>query len=117
MPRREVPNWLEQCDIFINTTRFESFGVSVMEAAATGLVIVTTNVGELAYTWKDGWDALLTPAGDQQAIADSVKRILLEQGLSAKLSGNAREKAEQFDCAMILPKWHHLLFSILNPNS
>lgn len=112
IPKRDVPVWLERSDIFINTTNFESFGVAVMEAAASGLCIVTTDVGELGYLWQDGHDALLVPPNDPEAMAAAVRRILTEPGLAERLSRNARKKAEQFDWSVILPQWEALLTAV-----
>ncbi|MCL4441282.1 MAG: glycosyltransferase family 4 protein [Firmicutes bacterium] len=112
VPKREVPSRLAQSDIFLNTTNYESFGVTVMEAAACGLCIVTTNVGELPYLWKDGHDALLVPPDDPEAMAAAVRRILTEPGLAERLSRNARQKAEQFDWSLILPQWEALLTAV-----
>lgn len=100
---------LSQGDIFINTTYYESFGVSVLEAAACGLSIVTTNVGELPLIWENGLDALLVPPNDPDSMADAVKRIITEPGLAQRLSGNARNKAEQYDWSEILPRWEALI--------
>lgn len=112
IPKEEVPRHLCGYDIFLNTTNFESFGVAVMEAAASGMCIVTTNVGELSYLWQDGDDALLIPPNDPEAMAAAVRRILTEPGLAERLSGNAPKKAEQFDWSIILPQWEALLTKI-----
>lgn len=109
IPKKDVPLWLNGGDVFINTTQFESFGVSVMEAAACGLPIVSTNVGELPFIWDDEKDALLVPPGDPEAIAHAIRRILTEPGLAERLSSNARKKAERFDWKNILPQWESLL--------
>lgn len=116
VPKAEVPSWLQRGDIFLNTTTAESFGVSVMEAGAMGLCIVTTNVGELSYLWTDGEDALLVPPDDPAAMAAAVRRILTEPELAARLSRNARRKAEQFDWAAILPQWEQLLVDVQTRN-
>ncbi|MFZ5447036.1 MAG: glycosyltransferase family 4 protein [Thermodesulfobacteriota bacterium] len=112
IPKEEVPRHLCGFDIFLNTTNYESFGVSVMEAAASGMCIVTTNVGELSYLWQDGHDALLVPPNDPEAMAAAVRRILTEPGLAERLSFNARKKAEQFDWSIILPQWEALLTKV-----
>ena len=111
VPKAEVPQWLNKGDIFLNTTRYESFGVSVMEAAAVGLPIVTTNVGELPYLWDDGETALLVPPDDPLAIANALRRILTEPGLAGNLSRNARRKAEQYDWSEILSQWENMFRS------
>lgn len=110
----DVPKTLNQCDIFLNTTLYESFGVSVIEAAACGLPIVTTNVGELSSLWQDGHDALLVSPDDCSGMANAVRRLLKEDGLAEKLSTNARIKAEQFDWSFILPQWENLFLETIS---
>ena len=105
----DVPKALNSGDIFLNTTNYESYGVSVMEAAACGLCIVSTNVGELPLLWQDGHDALLVNPDDSAAMAAAVRRILTEPGQAECLSRNARAKAEQCDWSVILPRWEQLL--------
>src|SRR6185369_2023745 len=67
--RSEIAHWFSRSDVYLNTTNVESFGIAVMEAAAAGLCIVTTNVGELGCLWRDGEDALLVPPNDAEAMA------------------------------------------------
>lgn len=117
VPKADVPNWLEKADIFLNTTRYESFGVAVLEAAACGLPIVSTGVGELPYLWQNENNALLVPLDDSKAMAKAVRRILTEPGLAERLSSNARKKAEQYDWSLILPEWISTLDSLISrPN-
>jgi glycosyltransferase involved in cell wall biosynthesis len=112
IPKSEVPNSLITHDIFLNTTRLESFGVCVAEAAACGLPVVSTCVGEIPYLWKDGIEALLVPEGDAEAMASAVRRILTEHDLARSLSLNARAKVEQFDWNNVLPMWEKLFSKI-----
>jgi glycosyltransferase involved in cell wall biosynthesis len=104
----DIPGWLDCADIFLNTTLFESFGVSMMEAAACGLPIVTTNVGEIPFLWQDGCNALLVPTGDVNSMARAIGRILREDTLAASLSHQARQRAEKYDWKIILPQWFRL---------
>ena len=108
----EVPMWLNRGDIFLNTTNVDNTPVSVIEAMACGLVVISTNVGGLPYLLTDGEDALLVPPDDAEAMAAAVRRVLTEPGLAERLSANARRKAESFDWANVLPMWRKLLGSI-----
>ena len=54
-------NLSKDCDIFINTTNYDNMPISVIEAMALGLPIVSTNAGGLKYFHDDGEDALLVP--------------------------------------------------------
>lgn len=114
IPKLQVPTALAQYDIFLNTTRYESFGVGVVEAAACGLPVVSTAVGELPYLWQDGNDILLVPPSDAEAMAAAVRRLLTEPELAERLSRNAREKAEQFDWQVVLPQWEKLFDELGN---
>ncbi|MDA1313255.1 MAG: glycosyltransferase family 4 protein [Acidobacteria bacterium] len=108
-PFSEVPRRLDEADIFLNTTDCESFGVSVVEAAAAGLCIVSTNAGALPSIWSDGDDALLVPQRDPAAMAAAVRAILVEPGLGGLLSSNARRSAGRFERESILTRWEGLL--------
>ena len=108
----EIPHWLHQGDIFLNTPRVDNTPVSVLEAMACGLCIISTNVGGIPYMLEDEHDALLVPADDHEAMAKAVQRLLTEDGLAERLSGNARRKVEQFDWSNILPRWERLLTGV-----
>lgn len=112
VPKTEVPVWLNRGDVFLNTTHYESFGVSVMEAAACGLPVIATSVGELPRLWEDGVNALLVPPNDAEAMAEAVRRVLKDPALAEALSCNGRAKAEGFDWSVILPKWEMLLTEV-----
>lgn len=111
VPKNKVPELLKQHDIFLNTTNYESFGVSVLEAAALGMCIVTTNAGELPLLWTNEQDALLVQTDSDIEMAQAVRRILSDRALSISLSNNARKTAEKFDWTYILPHWETLLES------
>jgi len=110
--KAEVPSWLNQGDIFLNTTNTDNTPVSVLEAMACGLCVISTNVGGIPYLLESEYDALLVPPDDPAAMTRAVQRLLTEEGLAERLSGNARRKAEQFDWANILPRWETLLTDV-----
>ena len=108
IPKVDVPLWLQPGDIFLNTTNVDNTPVSVIEAMACGLCIVSTDVGGIPYLLDHEQDALLVPPDDADAMAGAVQRILTEPGLAGHLSRHARQKAEGFDWPVILPKWEEL---------
>lgn len=110
--KSEVPGCLNQGDIFLNTTNIDNTPVSVLEAMACGLCVVTTNVGGIPYLLKHEHDALLVPPDDEVAMASAVRRILTEPELAERLSRNARLKAAEFDWSSIFPKWEQILNSV-----
>jgi glycosyltransferase involved in cell wall biosynthesis len=114
VPKSKVPHWMEKGDIFLNTTNIDNTPVSLLEAMAAGLCVVSTNVGGIPYLLDHGEDGLLVSANDPEAMAKAVNRVLTEPGLAERLSHNARKKVEQFDWSIILPQWEDLLAAVAN---
>jgi glycosyltransferase involved in cell wall biosynthesis len=112
VPKAQVPTWLDRGDIFINTTNYDNTPVSVIEAMACGLCVVSTNVGGIPYLLEHERDALLVPPNDPRAMTDAVRRVLSEPGLAELLSRNARRKAEGFDWQVVLPQWDTLFAEV-----
>ncbi len=104
VPKSDVPVWLDRGDIFLNTTDIDNSPVSVVEAMACGLCVVSTDVGGLPYLLQDGQNALLVPPGESRAMAAAVRRILEAPSLAARLSQQARAKSEAFDWPVIYKK-------------
>jgi glycosyltransferase involved in cell wall biosynthesis len=109
VPKADVPQYLNASDIFLNTTTADNAPVSVLEAMACGLCVVSTNVGGIPYLVTDGVDGLLVPPGDPDAMAATVHRVLTEPELARGLSHEARRTAQRFDWSVILAEWQTLL--------
>ena len=105
VPKTDVPAWLTHGDIFLNTTNVDNTPVSVIEAMATGLCVVSTNVGGLPDLLEHDRTALLVPPNDAAAMANAVTQILRDPLLAAHLSGSARSWAEAYDWSAVLPMW------------
>lgn len=112
VPKCDVPRHLAAGDIFLNTTAVESFGVSVLEAAAHGLCIVTTNAGAIPSIWTHEREVLMVPPDDSRSVAAAIRRILTEPGLAGRLSRDGRRKAEDYDWPGVLSQWDSLLSNV-----
>jgi glycosyltransferase involved in cell wall biosynthesis len=113
IPKSQVPRYLDRADIFLNTTNVDNAPISVLEALACGLCVVSTNVGGIPYLLDDEKNALLVPRDHAPAMVDAILGCLMEPELAARLSSSARCKAEQFDWAVILPRWEKLFQEIV----
>ncbi|HEX8118389.1 MAG TPA: glycosyltransferase family 4 protein, partial [Pyrinomonadaceae bacterium] len=110
--KRDVPDILRRGDIFLNTTDVDNTPVSVLEALATGLCVVSTNVGGVPHLLEDGRDALLVPPRDAGAMAAAVRRLLKDAALAERLSRAGLMKAAGFDWSRVFPQWEELLASV-----
>ncbi len=109
VPKDEVPSHLAGGDVFLNTSDVDNAPVSVMEAMACGLCVVSTDAGGVRYLVDDGEDALLVPRDAPAEMAAAVGRILADPALAARLSAGGREKAGVCDWSRLLPEWEELL--------
>jgi glycosyltransferase involved in cell wall biosynthesis len=96
-------------DIFLNTNRRDNMPVSVLEAAAAGLPIVSTNVGGIPFIFEHEKTALLVEVEDALGMAGAVERLLGEPELAAALSRNGRVLAERCSWAEVRADWQALL--------
>ncbi|MEM7086949.1 MAG: glycosyltransferase family 4 protein [Bacteroidota bacterium] len=96
-------------DIFINTTNFDNTPVSLIEAMALGLPIVSTNVGGIPYLIEDRKDGLLVSNNDVSAFAKAIDELCADHDLTQALSVNGRKKAEGFDWENVKQHWLTLL--------
>jgi glycosyltransferase involved in cell wall biosynthesis len=109
--KSEVPSWLDHADVFINTTNVDNTPVSVIEAMASGLCVVSTDVGGLPHLLEHGHDAVLVPADDAGRMAAAVAGILRDPERASRLSAAGRDKATRFDWSIVVPQWLALLES------
>ncbi len=113
VPHAQIGRWLADADVFLNTTNVDNTPVSVLEAQAAGLCVVSTNVGGLPFLLEDGKDALLVPPDDARAMAAAVLRLVSEPTLAASLAAAGREKVQRFDWGRVLPEWDALLTRVI----
>ena len=95
--------------IFINTTHFDNTPVSVIEAMALGLPIVSTNVGGIPFLLEDRETALLVNDSDIDEMVKSITELIESPELAKKLSVNGRKLAEQFDWNVVKNQWKEIL--------
>jgi L-malate glycosyltransferase len=95
--------------IFINTTHFDNTPVSVIEAMALGLPVVSTNVGGIPFLLKDKDTALLVADNDVSGMVTAIKLVLTNPHLTTAIVQNARNYVEQFDWEKVKPMWFEIL--------
>lgn len=113
IPKDSVPQVIGEHDIFLNTTNVDNTPVSLIEALACGLPVVSTNVGGIPYLVEHGQTALLVPPNDVEAMAAAITRLMAEPDLAAQLRTKGRKLAESFDWDVVFPQWQRLLQRVL----
>jgi len=96
-------------NIFINTTNFDNMPVSVIEAMALGLPVVSTNVGGLPFLIAHQKDGILVPPKNEDLFQLALKKLIENPNVSMEIASNARHKVERFDWEVIKHQWIKLL--------
>jgi glycosyltransferase involved in cell wall biosynthesis len=96
--RRDMPAVYNGFDIFVLPSYREGFSRSGMEAAATGLPLVLSDIRGCREVGRNGEEALLVPPGDAHALTQAVRRLIDDPDLRARLGAAARARAlAEFD--------------------
>jgi glycosyltransferase involved in cell wall biosynthesis len=104
----------DRADIFLNTNRIDNMPVSVVEACAFGLPVVSTNVGGIADLLTHDETGLLVPDDDEERMVDEIFRLLDDRALVARLSANGRRLAERSSWEAVRPQWEGLFSELRN---
>lgn len=96
-------------NIFMNTTHFDNTPVSVMEAMALGLPVVSTDVGGIPFLLAHHKDALLLGDNDLEGFVQAITHLCENPLLVEALTANARAKVAGFDWDQVKHLWHKLL--------
>jgi len=90
----KVPALLRALDIFVLASKFEPYGVALLEAKGAGCAIVATAVNEIPKLLTDGDTALLTPPESEASLAAAYLRLARDHELRGRLAARGREDAE-----------------------
>jgi len=95
--------------IFINTSHYDNTPVSLIEAMAVGLPIVSTNVGGIPYLVKDKENALLVNDAAVFEMVEAIKLLLNNTQLTQEIIRNSRKLVEEFDWEKVKQQWFEIL--------
>ena len=99
----------EDYDFFINTTNVDNTPISVIEAMALGLNVISTDPGGIPFLLNNDIDSVLVQRGDACAMATEIEKLIKNPAKVGALSKAARDKAEGFDYIHVLNQWCELL--------
>lgn len=96
-------------NVFINTTNFDNMPVSVIEAMALGLPVVSTNVGGMPFLIDHDKNGLLVPPNNIDAFVNAIIQLKTKPEKSQQIAHNARQKVMHFDWQAVCNSWHKIL--------
>jgi glycosyltransferase involved in cell wall biosynthesis len=100
-----LPALYDEADIFINSAVIDNQPVSVLEAFAAGLVVVSTPCGDIPAMLGGGRAGCLVPPEDPVALSKTVAALLKDPEHAAGLVRSARAELPRYDWARIGEEW------------
>jgi glycosyltransferase involved in cell wall biosynthesis len=105
VPPDEIHHYYAAADIYVQTPRIDNMPLSVLEAFASGLPVVSTAVGGVPAILTDGVHGLLAPDDDDEAVAGRLVRLLESPRYAQQLAAAARESCSAYEWAAARNGW------------
>ncbi len=100
----EVLLYLAASDIFVLPSLSEGFSIVTLEAMVCGLPVIATEVGVLPEIIENGVNGFLVKSKDSKAISENLLKLLGDDTLRVRISGNNKKKAKDYSWTGIVRK-------------
>jgi L-malate glycosyltransferase len=105
VPPSDIWQYYAAADIYLQTPEIDNMPASVVEAFASGCVVVSTAAGGLPEIITDGVHGCLVPCGDCAAAARRVMDVIEDPEMAARLARQARERCEYYQWEAVRNLW------------
>jgi glycosyltransferase involved in cell wall biosynthesis len=113
--RTDIPDVLGAMDVFVLSSDWEGNPLSVIEAMASGLPIVSTDAGGVPKLFESGKEGFIVPRGDVQVLANSMAYLLRDQEARQSFGRAAARRAkENFDVSTMVQAYEELYDNLVN---
>lgn len=93
--RNDIGDIMRACDVLVHPATMEGFANVAMQAMAAGIPVVSSAVGGMPESVRDGISGLLVPARQPDALAAAILRLLDDPELRHRLGSQGREIVER----------------------
>ena len=105
LDREAIAALYKSADIALNPSRVDNMPNSILEALASGVPVVSTQVGGVPYMVDHGRTALLVPPQEPQAMADGIARLLRDRDLAHRIASAGLQDVQQFGWSAVKDQW------------
>jgi L-malate glycosyltransferase len=103
--RENIGRFYDNADILVNASRIDNMPVSILEAFASGLPVVTTNAGGIPHMVRHEQTGLVSNPEDWKQLAANVIRLLRDPSLVRRLTGNAHRQSFTYHWSTVRQQW------------
>ncbi|HEY7792304.1 MAG TPA: glycosyltransferase family 4 protein [Vicinamibacterales bacterium] len=101
----KLPRLYDEADIFLNSSTIDNQPVSILEALACGLPIVSTPIGDIPAMLRHGHAGILVPPGDPEAMAAAVDTLLTHPGRVRAVTRAGIDEVERYNWMNVRDDW------------
>ena len=105
VPHDQIPAWYDRHDIFVNASSIDNMPVSILEAFAAGLPVVSTNAGGIPFIVEDQKTGLLSSVGNAAQLSANMIRLLDDPELASSLAARARLECAKYSWSTVEQQW------------
>jgi mannosyltransferase len=91
----EVQRWYRRLTIYAFTSRNEGFGLTLIEAMASGAALVAARAGAAEFVVEDGVTGVLTPPDDVDALVTALEPLMRDPASAGAMGARARARVEE----------------------
>ena len=95
----------QSASVVVNPSRVDNMPNSVLEAMASGVPVVSTNVGGVPFILRDNITGLTVPPDNPEAMAAAILRILDDPELAGRLGAAALADVRQYAWPRVRERW------------
>ena len=113
--RLSKKEWIEKSkefNIFINTTTVDNAPLSVVEAMALGLPVISTNVGGMPYMIENNVNGILTENDNAEQMANAICQIMSDKHFYNSLSKQSIKSGATYFSSQVLSAWKELISNL-----
>ena len=109
----EMPDVMKKATVFVHGTKYESFGIALVEAMASSLPIVSFKVGGIPEVVINNKTGYLIPYGNKTKFVDAVLVLLQNTEKREKLGENSKQHSQSFSWSVVKKYWYKLYSELL----
>lgn len=110
--RNDVERIVKTVDIYVQSSHWEGFGIAALEAMASEIPVIASDVAGLSEVVDDG--GVLFPKGDHISLANEIKNIFSSKEKYNKIAKKCKEKSGKFSIDKMIDNYVKIYSELLN---